>query len=110
MFGIGMQELAIILIVALVVFGPKRLPEFARTMGRGLAEFRRASNELRHSFSLDADPPKPAGQNEQSEEPPRPPQAVDSVLPESDPPAQQKVPSEGTKAPGKLTPNGSDSA
>ena len=110
MFGIGMQELAIILIVALVVFGPKRLPEFARTMGRGLAEFRRASNELRHSFNLDADPPRPATQNERSEEPPRPAQAVDSVLPESDPPPQQKDPSEGTKAPDKLTPNGSDSA
>jgi TatA/E family protein of Tat protein translocase len=55
MFGIGAQELAIILVVALLVFGPKRLPELARTLGRGLAEFRRASSDLRHSVQLDLD-------------------------------------------------------
>jgi sec-independent protein translocase protein TatB len=55
MFGIGAQELAIILVVALLVFGPKRLPELARTLGRGLAEFRRASSDLRHSVRLDLD-------------------------------------------------------
>jgi TatA/E family protein of Tat protein translocase len=49
-FGIGAQELIVILVVALVVFGPKRLPELARSLGKGLAEFRRASSELRGSF------------------------------------------------------------
>ncbi len=53
MFGIGIQELGVILVVALLVFGPKRLPELARTLGRGLGEFRRASNDLRQSLSLD---------------------------------------------------------
>ncbi len=53
MFGIGIQELGIILIVALLVFGPKRLPELARTLGRGLGEFRRASQDLRESLALD---------------------------------------------------------
>ncbi|HKK52624.1 MAG TPA: twin-arginine translocase TatA/TatE family subunit, partial [Myxococcota bacterium] len=43
MFGIGVTELGIILVVALLVFGPKRLPELARTLGRGMGEFRRAS-------------------------------------------------------------------
>jgi TatA/E family protein of Tat protein translocase len=54
MFGIGVQELAIIFVVALLVFGPKRLPELARGLGKAMAEFRRASNDLRTSFNLDA--------------------------------------------------------
>jgi Tat protein translocase TatB subunit len=53
MFGIGPMELLLILIVALLVLGPKRMPELARTLGRGLGEFRRASNELRQSLAID---------------------------------------------------------
>ncbi|NKB87932.1 MAG: twin-arginine translocase subunit TatB [Acidobacteria bacterium] len=51
MFGsIGGTELLIIVVIALVVFGPKRLPELGRTVGRGLNEFRRASNDLKRSL------------------------------------------------------------
>jgi Tat protein translocase TatB subunit len=50
MFGIGMTELMVIFVIALLVLGPKRLPEVARSLGRGLAEFRRASTELRREF------------------------------------------------------------
>jgi sec-independent protein translocase protein TatB len=46
MFGIGMPELAVILIVGLIVLGPKRLPEVARALGKGLAEFRRVTGEV----------------------------------------------------------------
>lgn len=53
MFGIGPMELVLILVVALLVLGPKRMPELARTLGRGLGEFRRASSELRQSLALD---------------------------------------------------------
>lgn len=53
MFGIGPVELAVVLVVALLVMGPKKLPELARTLGRGLAEFRRASVDLRRSIDLD---------------------------------------------------------
>jgi len=62
-FGIGMTELLVVLVVALLVLGPKRLPEIARSLGRGMAEFRRASNDLRASLtaSLEEDAPRPPG-------------------------------------------------
>ncbi len=47
MFGIGFQEMIIILVVVLIVFGPKRLPDLAKSMGKGLAEFKKASDEVR---------------------------------------------------------------
>ncbi len=51
MFGpIGGTELLVILVIVLLVFGPRRLPEFGRTIGKGLAEFKRASNDLRRSL------------------------------------------------------------
>lgn len=46
MFGIGTPELLVILVVALIVVGPKRLPEIARALGKGLAELRRATSGL----------------------------------------------------------------
>jgi sec-independent protein translocase protein TatA len=53
-FGsLGFPEILLILVLALLLFGPKRLPEIGRTIGRGLSEFRRASNELRRT--LDAE-------------------------------------------------------
>ena len=50
MFGIGMTELMVLFVVGLVVLGPKRLPSLARSLGRTLAEFRHASNDLRRDF------------------------------------------------------------
>ena len=50
MFNIGMPELIVIFAIALIVLGPKRLPELARSLGKGIAEFRRASNDLRREF------------------------------------------------------------
>ncbi len=56
MFGIGMPEVLIILVIALLVLGPKRLPEMARSLGRGMAEFRRASTEIRNSLTVPDEP------------------------------------------------------
>ena len=51
MFGsIGMPELLIILTIALIIFGPRKLPELGRSLGRSLGEFKRASNELRSTL------------------------------------------------------------
>lgn len=51
MFGIGMPELLLVLAVALVVLGPKKLPDLARALGRGFAEFRRATDDLKNTFN-----------------------------------------------------------
>jgi TatA/E family protein of Tat protein translocase len=51
MFGsIGMPELIIIFFIALIIFGPRKLPELGRSLGKSLGEFRRASNELRNTL------------------------------------------------------------
>lgn len=47
---IGMPELVIIFVVALIVFGPRKLPELGRSLGKSLSEFKRASNELRSTL------------------------------------------------------------
>ncbi len=54
MFGIGMPELIIILAIALVVIGPHKLPDVARSLGKGLAEFKRASNDFRRNVEEEA--------------------------------------------------------
>jgi TatA/E family protein of Tat protein translocase len=51
MFGpIGMPELIVIMVIALIIFGPRKLPELGRSLGRSLNEFKRASNELKHTL------------------------------------------------------------
>ncbi len=69
MFGsIGMSELLIIFVIALIVFGPRKLPELGRSLGKSLGEFKRASNDLRNTLEeeihveeqVDRAPAKPA--------------------------------------------------
>jgi TatA/E family protein of Tat protein translocase len=105
MFGIGAQELILILVVALLVFGPKRLPELARSLGKGLAEFRRASSDLRQSLNQEPEtpaPPQPADQiaevQENRIEPPDPgpAQAVGSATTPDPAPAVEPTADSGS--------------
>jgi len=59
MFNIGPQELLLILLVALVVVGPKRLPELSRSIGKGLRELRKAQDEVRKTITLNLDESEP---------------------------------------------------
>lgn len=51
MFNVGPTELMVILVLALIVFGPKKLPEMGKSIGKGLSEFRKAQSEIRREIS-----------------------------------------------------------
>lgn len=54
MFGIGMPELMLVLALALIVIGPKKLPDIAKALGRGLAEFKRATEDLKNQIEVES--------------------------------------------------------
>jgi TatA/E family protein of Tat protein translocase len=71
MFGIGFQEMLIILVVVLIFFGPKRLPDLAKSLGKGIAEFKKASEEVRKGI-------EDAVKEESVSETPKPPEDLSS--------------------------------
>ena len=90
MFGIGVPELILILVVGLIVFGPGKLPEMGRTLGKGIREFRKASNALTAAIyapeppAASPAPSQPAQQPAQTEQPP----AVQAEQPHASPTAE----------------------
>lgn len=53
MFGLGVPELVIILVIALIIFGPKKLPEIGKSLGQGIREFRKSTSAIEASFNED---------------------------------------------------------
>jgi sec-independent protein translocase protein TatB len=108
MFGINPMELMIILMVALIVVGPKRLPEIGRTIGRAFSELRRVQEEVRDTirFDLEDDEPEPPTRpvrRERSSDSPRTPSAAElasagererTEVPASEPDGRPQVASE----------------
>lgn len=99
MFGIGFPELLLIMALALIVLGPKRLPDIARALGRGLAEFKKATNELKQTFEEESRsqkivrPPAP----EESTSSPR--TVIGDLYPPPADAGQDQAPSEKQPAP-----------
>lgn len=58
MFGLGMPEILLILAIALIVIGPQKLPEVAKTLGRAMGEFKRSAQDLKNSIDIDTTPVK----------------------------------------------------
>lgn len=94
MFGIGFPELVLIAVIALVVIGPKRLPDLARALGRGFAEFRRATDELKQTFEEESRAARSQELRQKllAEGKIRPPGAIDPYPPEANADAAARGP------------------
>ncbi len=67
MFGIGTTEILIILVVALIVIGPTKLPEVAKTLGKALGEFKRMSSDVKRTIDLEAEQAEEAAKTKAAE-------------------------------------------
>lgn len=66
MFGIGSTELLVILVVALIILGPSKLPEIAKSLGKALGEFRRVSTDVKRTIEMEAEQEEQRGKTEKA--------------------------------------------
>jgi sec-independent protein translocase protein TatA len=86
MGSIGMPEMLVILVIALIIFGPRKLPELGKSLGKSLAEFKRASNELKSTLEEEI------RVEEQQKKPAPPPlPATPTTVAATEPPPTQRV-------------------
>jgi len=114
MFNIGLPELLIIVAIALIVFGPNKLPELARAFGKAMREFKKATEEVKESFEAETkdleevkhtftdekflanlaeqiSPPEPAAEETSAQPEPSAPSEASSLTGVSSPPAEEKA-------------------
>ena len=84
MFGIGSTELFIIIVVALIVIGPKKLPDLMRTLGKGMAEFKRVSSDVKETFDKEVK----KAEKEIKEEEKKVKETVEKAVEDETPPAE----------------------
>lgn len=66
MFGLGPAEVILVLVIALIVFGPGKLPEIGQALGKSIKEFRTATNEITREFTTEIEATKQAATDEES--------------------------------------------
>jgi sec-independent protein translocase protein TatA len=93
MGSLGVPELIVIFVIALIIFGPRKLPEIGRSLGRGLAEFKKASNDLRSTLEeeirMDEQRSRIEASHAQTADAPAPPPPHPTVVPPAAPTVAQ---------------------
>lgn len=103
MFGIGSTELVVILIVALIVIGPAKLPEVAKSLGKALGEFRRVSTDVKRTIEMEVEQEEQRSKTEQARKELFPDKPAEGT------PAQSaETPEAGAKSGGASTDNSKD--